>query len=74
MSKAMTSPVRCNHCHKVYDLANVKVTARFSDATCYVTPCCERNVDDRTWFGSPAFTRLDDEAANDRMRADGYML
>jgi hypothetical protein len=57
--KKMFIPVACNWCHTVYDLANVKVTARYADATCFITPCCNRAADDRPFVGLPAFRRLD---------------
>jgi hypothetical protein len=57
--KDMTSPVVCNHCRTIYDLTKVKVTARFADASCFITPCCGRYVDDREFVSSPAFRRLD---------------
>ncbi len=55
---AMGSPVRCR-CGQIYDLQAVEVTARYSDATVFRTPCCRRQADDREWKGSPDFTRID---------------
>ena len=55
------STVRCTHCGQTYDLTTVKVTARFDDCTCFDTPCCGKNVDDRTWVSLPAITRVTDE-------------
>lgn len=43
----MTSPVRCAHCSKVYDLGKVTVTARYTDCSMWKSPCCNRLVDDR---------------------------
>ena len=57
MAKTMTSPVVCNLCGKEYDLAAVTVTARFSDCSCFTTPCCGKNVDDRKYVSFPAFRR-----------------
>lgn len=59
-TKDMTSPVMCNRCGEIYDLTNVEVVARYADCSMYKTPCCGKTVDDRTWVGSPAFTRLED--------------
>jgi hypothetical protein len=72
MAKAMISPVACNHCGKTYDLAAaVTVTARFSDCSCFTTPCCGRNVDDREFVSSPAFHHVyngsDQHSRFDRM-------
>ena len=60
-TSGMLSPVRCNHCGEVYDLCAGKPVARYADCTVYITPCCNRQVDDRPagWVSSPAFTRLD---------------
>jgi len=57
-TKGMLVPVRCNRCGAVYDLTEAKVVHRYSDCTIFVTPCCGRQVDDRTWVGDPAITRL----------------
>lgn len=54
----MFSPVRCNRCGAIYDLGYVKTGARYSDCTCFTTPCCGRQADDRTWKGSPDFQKL----------------
>lgn len=43
----MTSPVRCTHCGQVYDVGIVTVTARYADCSCWNSPCCGRQVDDR---------------------------
>jgi hypothetical protein len=57
MSKTMISPVVCSYCGKEYDLGAVTVTARFSDCSCFTTPCCGKNVDDREFVSFPAFRR-----------------
>lgn len=43
----MTSPVRCSHCSRLYDLGAVTVTARYADCSVWKSPCCGRTVDDR---------------------------
>jgi len=43
----MLVPVVCSHCGAVYDLCSTHPTARYSDCTCYITPCCGRHADDR---------------------------
>lgn len=30
----MMIPVRCSHCHKIYDLSKVHVTSRYADCRC----------------------------------------
>lgn len=57
-TKGMISPVRCNRCGKVYDLTCGKVVHQYSDCTVFITPCCNIQVDDRTWTSSPAITKL----------------
>lgn len=57
-TKGMGTPVVCSHCGSVYDLQAVTVTARYSDCSVFITPCCNRRADDRSWVGSPSFTRL----------------
>jgi hypothetical protein len=56
----MISPVQCNLCQQVYDLCDGAPVARYQDATVFITPCCERKVDDRPagLTSSPAFRRL----------------
>lgn len=51
----MFYPVRCTHCRKVYDAGKVEITARYSDCSCWVSPCCKRQVDDRQppWKSRP---------------------
>jgi len=58
--------VICNFCGKVYDLGKVKVIARYTDATCFETPCCGRSADDREWKSMPDFERMADGAQLDR--------
>lgn len=43
----MFYPVRCAHCRQIYDAGKVKVTARYSDCSCWTSPCCGLQVDDR---------------------------
>lgn len=66
----MLSPVRCNFCGKTYDLGLVTVTARYSDASCYQTPCCNKQADDREWVSMPAFTRLLEGESRTRWACD----
>lgn len=56
-TEEMWHPVICNFCGKRYDLGRVEVTARYADATCFTTPCCGRQADDREWKSMPDFTR-----------------
>lgn len=55
----MAHNVRCRFCYKIYDLWDVKVLARYADATVFKTPCCDKQADDRTWKGIPDFEELD---------------
>ena len=55
----MTSPVICNHCNMVYDLAAGKVVHRYMDCTQYRTPCCNKLADDRMWVSFPSFKKFD---------------
>lgn len=55
---AMTSPVRCTFCGKVYDLGATVTIQRYADCSVFNTPCCGRQVDDRLWVSLPAFKRL----------------
>jgi hypothetical protein len=57
-TEAMTDPVMCTFCGKVYDLGHVEVTARYADCSVYTTPCCNHAADDRTAVSLPAFVRL----------------
>ena len=57
----MLIPVRCTHCHKVYDLCNGKEVHRYADCTVFIAPCCGRTVDDRSWKSLPDFRRLQGE-------------
>jgi hypothetical protein len=52
----MLFPVRCTHCHEVYDAGKVTVTARYADCSVWRSPCCKRTVDDRR----PPFTHRAD--------------
>ncbi len=56
----MTSPVRCAHCGRYYDLGTVEVAARYTDCSMWISPCCRRQVDDRGsfWKSSPDYTVL----------------
>lgn len=50
--------VRCNLCSGDYDLESVKTVAHYADCTVFITPCCNRTVDDRTWVSRPAFSEI----------------
>jgi hypothetical protein len=54
----MSIPVRCNYCHKIYDLGMVQVVQRYADCSVFKTPCCNRQADDRQWKSSPDYTPL----------------
>lgn len=59
-SENFIKPVVCNHCNKIYDLANVKVNHRFQDCSQFTTPCCNYNfADDREWKSFPDYIPLD---------------
>ena len=58
-TRDMLAPVRCAHCSRIYDLCKTTVTARYADATCFVSPCCKRSVDDRGWKSMPDFYKID---------------
>jgi hypothetical protein len=56
----MRYPVRCMRCQGVYDVATVEVTARYSDCSVWVSPCCKQTVDDRPkgWVARPDIEKL----------------
>ncbi len=54
----MTSPVRCNHCGRIYDLGKVTVEARYLDCSVWKCPHCSVTVDDRTWKSRPDFAYI----------------
>lgn len=58
--KDMRFPVRCTRCNGVYDSATVTVTARYSDCSVWVSPCCNQTVDDRPagWVARPDIEKL----------------
>lgn len=58
--EGMRYPVRCTRCRGVYDVANVEVTARYSDCSVWVSPCCKQTVDDRPagWVSRPDIEKL----------------
>lgn len=52
----MISPVKCNHCGKIYDLTTVKVNRRYKDCDQFTTPCCGYEfADNRTWKSFPDY-------------------
>lgn len=55
----MISPVICNHCGMVYDLAAGKVVHRYGDCDQYKTPCCDTLADTREWKSFPDFKKFD---------------
>jgi hypothetical protein len=56
----MMFPVRCTWCSRIYDVAKVEVTARYTDCSMWKSPCCGRVVDDRGegWKPRADFTRI----------------
>lgn len=64
-TSGMTSPVRCTHCSKVYDLGTVTVTARYLDCSMWKSPCCGLTVDDRGrgWKARPDIEPIVDRRA-----------
>lgn len=56
----MISPVKCNHCGKIYDLTTAKVNHRYADCDQFTTPCCGYQfADTRTWKSFPDYENLD---------------
>lgn len=58
----MTSPARCRHCAKVYDLGAVEVIARYADCSAWQCPGCKRQVDDRGetgWTANKHYDRIE---------------
>ncbi len=58
LTEGMTYPVQCSHCHGIYDLGKVTVTARYTDCSMWKSPCCGLTVDDRSagWKSRPDYT------------------
>lgn len=72
--REMLQPVRCT-CGGVYDLCGVEVVSRHTDCTVWITPCCNRKVDDNIWHSRHQFTRITrDEIDRPRMLPDGTMI
>lgn len=55
-ARGMMDPVRCQ-CGKIYDTADVTVTARHADCSVWNAPCCGVTADDRSWVKQP-YTRV----------------
>ncbi|GAB7044943.1 hypothetical protein [Catenuloplanes indicus] len=57
----MVSPVRCLICSAIYDVGKVTVTARYTDCSVWVSPCCNQQVDDRQhpWTATPRIETID---------------
>lgn len=55
----LSDVVRCGFCSKTYDLTRVEVFARYADCSLWLTPCCRRQADDRSW--KPDYTRVSTE-------------
>ncbi len=53
----MLSPVRCRHCHGVYDLAKVEIVGRHLDCSIWHCPGCNLQIDDRGESGSSMWGR-----------------
>jgi len=63
----MTSPVRCTHCGKIYDLSTVEITQRYADCSMWNSPCCNILVDDRSetgWKSYQGYVRISSAEAN----------
>jgi NAD-dependent SIR2 family protein deacetylase len=56
--RGMLAPVRCRHCSKVYDSADVHVISRYADCDVWTSPCCGRTVDNRLWKSLADITKL----------------
>jgi hypothetical protein len=52
----MSQPAQCSHCHRIYDLGTVTVTARYADCSMWKAPCCGLLVDDRGETGWKSFS------------------
>src|SRR4051794_10385195 len=74
--RGMFKPVRCR-CGGIYDLGEVKVTARYLDCSVWNAPCCGRTSDDRGetgWKSFSDYTVLDKNDPNTwgvRLRMSG---
>jgi len=55
-------------CGTRFNLNNVEVTHRYADCSTFLTPCCGRQADDRTWVRQP-YSPLPDTT-----RADGVYV
>lgn len=65
--KDMMFPVKCHHCRAVYDVANVKVTGRWTDCSAWNSPCCGYPVDDRRQpWGTQHYTELNKDGSAKR--------
>ena len=67
----MSAMVQCSWCHSTYDLTRVTVIARYSDCTVFESPCCHRQVDDRSWKSMPDFQEV--KQANNGLHSDGFL-
>lgn len=47
--KSMLFPVRHKACNGVFDEADVQPIARYAECDVYRCPCCDREMDNRTW-------------------------
>lgn len=54
----MGDSVRCTFCGGKYDIGLVKVIHRYADATLFLTPCCNKQADDREWKDRPDYRRI----------------
>ena len=43
----MRSPVRCCHCHRIYDLGRVEIVGHYTDCSMWRCPGCHILCDDR---------------------------
>lgn len=62
----MVSPVRCLICQAIYDVGKVTVTARYTDCSVWMSPCCNVQVDDRQrpWTATPGIETIDKASFN----------
>ncbi len=74
-SERMLIPVRCNHCHRVYDLAGPSERiARYADCDVFKAPCCGRTVDTRSWKSFPDYQEWPHGQFGIYRRKDGALV
>jgi hypothetical protein len=67
----MHSLVVCAYCNTIYDLTSVHVTARYAECSMFQTPCCNRQVDTRSWKSFPDYHAINLEDYRIHTDSDG---